>query len=233
MTALEHILLAGASGDTGREVLDILTETDLHVRALTRSSANVERLRRLGANDIVVGDLLNEPDAERAVEGVDAVITTVGSQPWDVWTSTEYVDGRGNINLVEAAKEAGVTSFVMQSSLGVDGDHGSLMARTFRVVIRPVIEAKTRAEHAIHESDLRYTIFRPGVLVGRWASGDVRVAEAGSGLWGVTPRRDIARLLVAALFTPAVADRTFEVVRNSLLGESKLDLEWAFYDDKS
>lgn len=226
MTTPAHVLLAGASGDTGREVLKLLAQTELNVRAVTRSTANVERLRRLGADDVLVGDLLNEPDAKRAVEDVDAVLTAVGSRPWDVWTATEYVDGRGNVNLVDAATGAGVTTVVMQSSLGVGDDRGSLMARTFRVVLRPVIDAKTRAEEAIRESPLRYTIFRPGVLVGRWGRGDVQVADAGAGLWGVTPRRDIAHLLVAALFTPEAADRTFEVVRNPLIGDRGLDIDW-------
>lgn len=226
MATLDTVLLAGASGVTGREVLDVLSGTDVTVRAMTRSGTTAERLSRLGADDVVVGDLLEQSDAERAVKGVDAVVTTVGTRPLDVWRAAEFVDGPGNVNLVSAAEAAGVETLVMQSSLGVGDDTGSLMARTFRLVVSPVIEAKTRAEDAIWDSDLRYTIVRPAVLVGRWASGDVHVAPAGTGVWGVTPRRDLARLLVGALVTEAAADRTFEVGRNPFLGNAGLDIEW-------
>lgn len=228
MSDPDAVLLAGASGDTGREVLTILAETDITVRALTRSREKGERLRRSGADEVVVGDLLNRDDATQAVEGVDAVLTAVGTHPSKVFFADEFVDGRGNANLVDASVDAGVETFVMESSLGVGGDRGSIMARTFRVFIGPVIEAKTRAERAIRESGLEYTIFRPGILTGNWVIGDVRVANAGTGLWGIVSRRDVARMMVAALETPAATARTFEVVRNPLLRDRGLDIEWQF-----
>jgi uncharacterized protein YbjT (DUF2867 family) len=222
----ESLLLAGASGDTGREVLALLADTDISIRALTRSQEKVEQLRRSGADEVVVGDLLNRDDATEAVKGVDAVLTAVGTHPFKVFFADEFVDGRGNVNLVEASVAADVEIFVMESSLGVAGDRESIMARTFRVFIGPVIEAKTRAERAIRESGLEYTIFRPGVLTGRWATGDVQVADAGTGLWGIVARRDVARHLVDALFTPDATNRTFEIVRNPLLRNQGLDIEW-------
>jgi uncharacterized protein YbjT (DUF2867 family) len=227
-TMSEHdaVLLAGASGDTGGEVLTILAETDITVRALTRSREKVERLRRLGADEVVVGNLLNRDDITQAVENVDAVLTAVGTHPSKVLFADEFVDGRGNVNLVDASVDADVETFVMESSLGVDEDRGSIMARAFRVFIRPVIKAKTGAERAIRKSELEYTIFRPGVLVGNWATGDVQVADAGTGLWGIVSCRDVARLMVAALDTPEATDRTFEVVRNPLFRDRELDVEW-------
>lgn len=226
MSDHDTILLAGASGDTGREVLTVLEKTDVTVRALTRSRQKVERLRRLGADKVVVGDLLSRDDVTRAVEGVDTVLTTVGTHPSKIFLADEFVDGRGNVNLVEASADAGVETFAMESSLGVGGDRGSVMARTFQLFIGPVIEAKTRAERAIRESGLEYTIFRPGILTGSWATGDVQVGDAGTGLWGIVSRRDVARLMVAALDTPEATDRTFEVVRNPLFRDRGLDIEW-------
>lgn len=222
----ESLLLAGASGDTGREVLALLADTDITIRALTRSQEKVEQLRRSGADEVVVGDLLNRDDATEAVEGVDAVLTAVGTHPFKVFFADEFVDGRGNVNLIEASVAADVETFVMESSLGVGEDHGSIMARSFRLFIGPVIEAKTRAERTIRESGLRYTIFRPGVLTGRWATGDVEVAEAGTGLWGLISREDVARLMIAALFIPDAADYTFEIARNPWLRSRGVDIAW-------
>lgn len=231
---METVLLAGAGGKTGREVLARLTATDHRVRALTRSDAKVDRLERAGADEVVVGDLLDEADAERAVEGADAVVTCVGSTPVEVLGQAarggELVDGRGNANLVEAAARAGVDRFVMQSSLGVGDDRASLMAWSFRLLVGPAVRAKTRAERALGESGLTYTVLRPGVLTNRGVTGDVRVADAPAGLWGLVSRADVARLLVAALHTPDAADRTLEVVWNPLVADRAptdgADIDW-------
>lgn len=221
-----RVLLAGASGETGRRILYLLARSDLEVRALTSSRGTVSRLERAGADEVLVCDLLDRAAAERAVDGMDVVLTAVGSTPRDVLFADELVDGRGNINLVESAVAAGVESVVMESSLGVGEDRASAMARVFRATIRPVLDAKTEAERTIRESGLRYTIFRPGVLTTLAATDDVQVAPAGSGLWGAVSRADVARLMVAAPFTPDAANRTLDVVRNPLLRRDGEHVDW-------
>lgn len=222
---VERILLAGASGKTGRRVLGRFADADVAVRALTRSVEKRRTLERAGADEVVVGDLQNAADARRAVDGVDAVLTCVGSTPLQVHLADDHVDGTGNVNLVEAAVDEDVTAFVMLSSLGVDGDRNSWMARFFRTIIGPVIEAKTRAERAIRESGMRYTVFRPGLLVS-YGPGVSRVAEAGTGLWGAVTRGEVARLIAAAPFTPAAANRTFEVAANPVQRGQGTSVEW-------
>lgn len=221
----QRVLVAGASGGTGREVLSVLRHTDTRVRAVTRSESKVECLERL-ADEVVVADLMNPRGAARAAADVDAVVTTVGSTPAQVYRASEFVDGTGNVHLVDAALAAGAETFVMTSSLGVGGDRASWLARLFGVTIGPVLAAKAEAEAAIRESGLTYTIVRPGILVGDWASGDVQVARAGTGLWGVVSRREVARLLVASLATPAARDRTLEVVRNPLQRDAGERIDW-------
>lgn len=223
---IETVLVAGASGRTGREVLTRLAGTDLQVRALTRDAGKADRLTTMGADETVVGDLFDTDDTARAVEGIDAVVTCVGSTGPELLRADRFVDGAGNRNLVRAADEAGVERFVMESSLGVDEDRASWMARTFRVTIRPVLGAKAVAEAAIREADPTYTILRPGVLLAGGPTDDVQVAEAGSGLWGAVSRADVARLLVASLFTPEVENRTLEVVRNPLQRDRAEPIEW-------
>lgn len=222
---VDRVLVAGASGKTGRRVLSRFAHSDVTVRAITRSEEKRARLAKTGGDEVIVGDLRNANDAERAVEDVDAVITCVGSTPFQVYLADEHVDGTGNVNLVEAAVAEGVDSFVMQSSLGVDGDRNSWMARFFRTVVGPVVAAKTRAERAIRESGLRYTIFRPGLLLSYGPLAG-RVAEAGTGLWGVVTRGEVARLMAAALFTTAAADRVFELAANPLQRGVGVPIDW-------
>ena len=215
---IERVLLAGASGGTGRRALDRLAGSSVAVRALTSSPGKVDPLTKRGADEVVVGDLLDPADAGDAVEGCDAVISAVGTSPLDVYRGGPLVDGEGNANLAEAAAAAGVRAFVMVSALGVGPERPGPMGRLFRLAVGPTIRAKRRGEAAIRESGLRHTILRAGALAPDWLAGEVVAADPGAGLWGPIARTDVARLAVAAPFDPAAADRTVEVVRNPLLG---------------
>lgn len=223
---VERVLLAGASGGTGRRALALLATSAVSVRALTSSPGKADRLGEWGADEVVVGDLLEAGAAARAVEGCDAVVSAVGTRPRDVYRAGPLVDGKGNANLVAAAADAGVHAFAMVSALGVGPERPGPMGRLFRLVVGPTIRAKGRAEAAIRESGLRYTILRAAALAPGGASGDVVAAEAGAGLWGVVSRADVARLAVAAPFTPDAADRTLEVARNPLLRGRGASIDW-------
>lgn len=221
--AIETVLVAGASGRTGREVLNLLRPTDLGVRAMTRDPEKVEVLERLGADEVVVGDLLHQPDADRAVGTrasghADAVLCAVGTRPGLGALTGEFVDDRGVINLADAASEAGVERFVFESSLGVGSAKPGLPLPA-RLAIRPILRAKDRSETHLRESGLPYTILRPGGLTDDPPTGEVCVGEGGDSVTGRIPRADVARLMVAAPFTPEAEDRTFEVVsREGLRG---------------
>lgn len=215
---IETVLVAGASGGTGRELLSRLRPTDLRVKATTRDPERIDALDRLGADEVVVGDLLQQPDADRAAAGVDAVLCAVGTRPGLEALTGAFVDGKGVINLVDAALEAGVEHFVFESSLGVGTARRGLPLPA-RVAIRPILRAKSRAETHLRQSGLSYTILRPGRLTDDPPTGAVVVGEGGDSVTGSVPRADIARLMVAAPFTAEAENRTFEAVsREGLRG---------------
>lgn len=222
---VDRILVAGATGKTGKRALGHLAGRSVAVRATTRAEANAGRLRERGADDVVVGDLLEPSVAERAVVGVDAVVTCVGSTPLQVHLADEHVDGRGNRNLIEAADAGDPDRFVMLSSLGTDPDPSSWQARFFRLVVGPVVRAKAETERALRSAALRHTVLRPGLLLS-YGPGGAAVADAGAGLWGAVTRGYLAKLLVAATVTPAATGRTFEVAGNPLLGGVGVDVDW-------
>jgi uncharacterized protein YbjT (DUF2867 family) len=225
------VLVAGASGGTGRRLLERLAPTDYHVRALTRFCRKVRDLETLGADEVVVGDLLDPADAATAVKGCDAVLCAVGTTPGlaDL-LGDEVVDGTGVVNLVNAAVAADVETFVFESSLGV-GDSRDKLPLGMRLVLWRYLTAKNRAEAWLRSSGLDYTIFRPGRLTDDPASEDVLVGEGGATVAGAISRDDVARLMIAALSTPEAANRTFEVVDHGRARGSTrglVDLDWQF-----
>ena len=226
---IERVLVAGASGGTGRELLSLLREREYTVVALTSSSEKAETLAVMGADEVVVGDLMQSGDARRAVENCDAVLCAVGSSPRPSMLWSDLVDGTGVTNLVDAANEAGISTFVLESSIGV-GSSKSGPPGWFRRLLGPVLEAKGEAERHLRKSGLTYTILRPGGLTDDPATGDVVVGEGGPTVAGSIPRADVARLMIAALDTPAAANRVFEIVaRTRLRGRTRgvVDIDWA------
>lgn len=227
-STIETVLVAGADGETGREVLDQLRGTDLLVKALTRSPGTIGALERLGADEVVVGTPLNQADADRAMSGVDAVLCAVGTRPGPNALVGDLVDGAGVINLIDAASEADVERFVLESSIGV-GDSAAGMPRPIRLLMGRILNAKDRAEARLRESKLTYTVLRTGGLTNDPPSGEIVVGEGGDSVSGWIPRADVARLMVAALFTLEAENRTLEIVsREGLRGTPKnvVSLTW-------
>jgi len=226
--AIETVFVAGASGDTGRHLLRLLDRRVPTVRALTRSAERTSELRSLGADEVVVDDLLDpdEDDLAGALADTDAVLSAVGSDATDVLGSGPYVDGEGTVALLEAAVDAGVETFVMESAIGVGDEPASRLATAFDVAIRPLQAAKATAEAAIRDADVRHTILRPGVLTNGPRTDTTSVAEPGAKLWGAVSRADVARLMAAAPVTDAAADRTFEVVSEPAFPDRSLSVDW-------
>lgn len=209
--AIETVLVAGASGKTGREIIDQLRSTDLHVRAMTRDPEKVGQLERLGADEVVIGDLLDQADADRAVSGIDGVLCAVGTKPGMNALTGAFVDNEGVINLTDAAHEAGAERFVFESSLGV-GSAKEGLPLPARLLIGPILRAKDESESHLRESGLSHTILRPGMLTDSPPSGEIVVGEGGDSVSGRISRSDVARLMIASLFTPDAENRTLEIV---------------------
>jgi len=159
---IDTVLLAGATGGTGREVLRLIGSRVDTVRALTRSVDAAPDLRAAGADEVVVDDLLNPDGLAAVVDGADAVISAVGSTLSAVRDGPPFVDGAGNRALLTAAVGAGVDAFVMESAIGVGPEPASPLAKAFDGVIGPLQAAKGEAEAAIRDAAVRHTIFRPG-----------------------------------------------------------------------
>jgi uncharacterized protein YbjT (DUF2867 family) len=224
--AVETVLVAGASGGTGRELLRLLGPRVPTVRALTRSLDKRVDLREAGADEVVIDDVLDPENLAGAVADTDVVLSALGSSITDVRGSGPFVDGAGTRALLEAAVGADVGAFVMESAIGVGDESASPLATLFDAAIGPVQRAKAEAETAIRDAPIRHTILRPGVLTNGPRTDEVAVVHPGGELWGAVSRADVARLMTAAPVTPGARNETFEVVSTPRFRDRSLSVDW-------
>src|SRR5512132_2405098 len=148
------LLLTGATGAVGSQLLPRLLESGEQVRCLVREP------RRLGDRrvsvQITLDDLaeLSDPYLLRqALRGVDTVVhlaATIRDQPPH---RIEELNGLATVRLLRAAEHAGVRRFVFFSALNAS-----------RVQRTRFFRAKALAEQAVVESPIESTVFAPSIV---------------------------------------------------------------------
>jgi uncharacterized protein YbjT (DUF2867 family) len=220
------VLVVGATGSIGRLVVEEAVRKGHAVRALVRDP---EKARRLSPDvEIVVGDLTRADTLGPAVDGVDAVVFTHGSDGSGK-AGAEQVDYGGVRNVLAALGGRSVRVALM-TAIGVTNRDGAYNRST------EAHDWKRRGERLVRVSGLPYTIVRPGwfdynkpdeqqLLL---LQGDRR--HAGSPSDGVIARRQIAQVLVASLTSDAARGRTFELVATRGPAQRDLDALFAALD---
>lgn len=208
-----RVLVAGANGQVGQHIVRLLAEGGHEVRAMIRGEDQAQRLRELGGEPLVA-DL--EEEVAHTVEGCDAVIFSAGGGPGSGAEKKETVDRGGAVKLIEAAQEHGARRYIMVSAMGAaDPESGS-------EAMQPYLLAKAQADRTLQESELDYTIVRPGSLTDNPGTGTVELASS-LGRRGEIPREDTARVIVATLERENTFGKTFEVISGETTIEEAVD----------
>ena len=206
------ILITGATGFVGPQIVHALRTEDRPVRALVRESTDVGLLHAWGC-ETVVGDMTEPASLRAAVEGCDTVVHLVAILTGKR-SDFERVMTIGTRDLVTAAAAAGIRRFVLMSALGTN-------ERTKDLV--PYYGAKWEMEQAVKSSELEHVIFRPSFIFGL-EGGSLAQFRKIAKLAPVTPIpgpgtqriqpiwvEDVAAYFTASIDKPEAANRTFEV----------------------
>jgi uncharacterized protein YbjT (DUF2867 family) len=159
------VALAGGSGFIGRAIARrLLASGAIKVRVLTRNPDSARaRFDLPGVEpnvEYVRGDIGDPASLNDALKGASTVVDAVQFDGYPVENprrglTFERIDYGGTVALLDAAKRAGVQQFIYVS--GAAADENST---------HPGFRAKGRAERAIRESGLTFTIFRPSLVYG-------------------------------------------------------------------
>jgi uncharacterized protein YbjT (DUF2867 family) len=193
------VLVLGATGGTGRLIVGEATAKGHSVVALVRSRANAPDLA--GAQ-LIEGDARDEGALTRALEGCDAVVSSLGTgiSPFREVTLLSVATQA----LVAAMGRCNVRRLVCITGMGAGdsrGHGGFLYDRLILpLLLRKVYEDKDRQEDAVRASSLDWVIVRPAVLNDEAARGHIRAVTDLSGVHGgKIARADVARFVVDQL----------------------------------
>ena len=153
-----RVLVVGASGRVGGAAVRHLAGAGFETRALVRSPEKGEKARAFGAEP-VVGDVTSPETLAPALEGCEGVFSALATATENDAVEVEY---RGNVNLLSAAREAGVSRFVYNSALLADHP----LARdvgTFREKAR--FEEVLATEGGVSSTILRPVMFMETLLM--------------------------------------------------------------------
>lgn len=207
------ILVVGSTGFLGGEICRRLAAQGEAVRGLVRVTSNPERVAALKAAGVatVQGDLRQPDTLLEACEGASTVVstatTTISSQPGDSIPATDH---EGQLNLVQAAKTAGVKHFIYISySKNIEPADPC-----------PLTVAKRSVEQALMNSGMDYTILRPSDFMQVWLSPMLGFdyPNARANIFGDGHARisyislgDVAQYAVECVNNPAARNAIFEL----------------------
>ncbi|XP_030553770.1 uncharacterized protein At2g34460, chloroplastic-like [Rhodamnia argentea] len=215
----KKVFVAGATGSTGKRIVDRLLAKGFAVKAGVRDidGARAAFPQNNPALQIVKADVTegSEKLAEAIGGDSEAVICATGFRPgWDLFAPWK-VDNFGTVNLVEACRKRGVNRFILISSILVNGAAmGQLLnpAYIFLNVFGLTLVAKLQAEQHIRRSGINYTIVRPGGLRNEPPKGNIVMEPEDTLYEGSISRDQVAEVAVEALNLPESSYKVVEIV---------------------
>lgn len=197
--------VAGATGETGRRIVQELVSHNIPTRALVRDLEKGHEVLPTSV-ELVVGDVLEPASLRAAIADCTVLICATGAQPSFDVTGPYKVDYEGTTNLVDIAREKGIEQFVMVSSLCVSQFFHPLN------LFWLVLYWKKKAEDYLIRSGVPYTIVRPGGLKNDDNSNAILMAGADTLSEGNIPRTKVAQTCVAALTQPTARNKIVEII---------------------
>jgi uncharacterized protein YbjT (DUF2867 family) len=183
------ILITGATGSNGTELVKLLASRGVPVRAMVRSRERAKAIAALQRVELVLGDFDDPASVERALQGAEKAFLLTNS--------TERAESRQRA-FVNAARRTGLGHIVKLSQFAADGNSPVRFLRYHAAVERAIMES------GIAHTFLRPNLFMQGLLAfgASIKSTGKFFAAAGEAKVSVVDVRDNAAAAAAALSEP-------------------------------
>ena len=202
------LLVAGATGSLGRQVVLLARQRGLQVRALGRRR---QALDALGANEVVVAEPRSDQGLDQAMNGVDVVVSALGASVSPEfgkgYRGFEAVDTPANLALIRAAQHARVKRFVYVS-----------LAHPPELAELAYVRAHETVAAALAHSTLDHAVLRPtgffsafGALVAMAARGSLPLVGDPNAKTNPIAELDLAEQCIALAQEPVLAGKSIEL----------------------
>jgi uncharacterized protein YbjT (DUF2867 family) len=178
------LLVTGATGTTGMELLRALKDRDVPAKALVRDETKAHHLRDLGFTP-VTGDLGDPRTLGPALEGIERAYLVAPASPMQSELEQAFL---------ESAKEAGVKHIVKLSTIGASEEAPNRFARSHGKV-----------ERALKETDMAWTLLRATGFMQNTLSWGKQVQDGTfytpvpDAAFSIVDARDVAEVAAKAL----------------------------------
>ena len=198
------ILVTGANGTTGSEVIRQLAAKGRSVRAMVRKRENAEKLPKDGV-EVVVGSFADRQPLDQAMKGVDAVFMISFEHP-------DQLALQGNV--IDAAKRAGVKMVARLSAATADPDSED-----------PLVSNHGKGDRQLARSGLGYVLLRPQWFNQNFLTycpGGVIRLPAGDARLPFVDVRDIGAVAIEALTEPGHNGQTYVLTGPEALSHAEV-----------
>jgi putative NADH-flavin reductase len=191
-----NITIIGASGGIGLETVKRGLNRNHSITTLSRSEIEIQEKKSL---NMLLGDATNKIDLVNAIQKADALIITLGTGK-NMKATTLFSDFAKLI--VEIHNENKITIpviFITGFGAGESGKYVTWLVKIFlKYFLKDVYADKTKMEEIITNSDLNWTVVRPGRLLDKELTEKYRIENKlykGINIGGIN-RADVADFLI-------------------------------------
>lgn len=187
------VFVAGASGRVGKEIVKLLHERGMQVKAASRNAGDLEWPDGVEAVRFDFHEEVSE--MAQKLEGVGAVCFVAGSRGKDLL----QVDAFGAVKLMRAAQIAGARRFIMLSSIFSMQPERWALEPSLAPIANYNIAKFFADEWLTKNTDLDWTIIQPSVLKEEPGTGKIELDPPHD---GSNPIPDVAKVIAESIDRP-------------------------------
>ena len=191
-----NITIIGASAGTGLEAVKRGLKRNHTITTLSRSNVEIEDKNGL---NMILGDATNKGDLKKAIHNAEAIIITLGTAK-NMKTTTLFSDFAKILVEINSENKIDVpVIFVTGFGAGESQNYVSWLVKMFlKYLLKDVYADKTQMEEIITQSDMKWTVVRPGRLLDKELTEKYRIENTlfkGINIGGIN-RADVADFLI-------------------------------------
>ena len=191
-----NITIIGASAGIGLEAVKRGLNRNHSITTLSRSEIEIEDKNSINS---ILGDATNKEDLKKAIQNADALVITLGTAK-NMKTTTLFSDFAELIVEIHSENKIDVpVIFVTGFGAGESQNYVSWLVKMFlKYLLKDVYADKTKMEEIITQSDMKWTVVRPGRLLDKELTEKYRIENSlfkGINIGGIN-RADVADFLI-------------------------------------